>query len=251
MPCSRRTTCASRPPPTRTSPRRRIASGSRRAARTDVTRSTGIRPWPSCGASRNRTPTAVDTSPSPDQPPAPGADQVAEGMRRAKPMTEEQWLACADPEEMQDFIRDRMRDWIRDTATERKLRLFACACARRFWQRLDGPGRMAVEVSERYADGVATEEELRRAREDATRAAEETSRAVNRVAAGAAWTPGVWAAWKAGWEAVKQGEGGTERGAQCALLRDLFGPLPFRAVTIDPSLLKWNNGAVVELAQAI
>src|SRR5262245_48259221 len=172
-------------------------------------------------------------------------------MRRAKPMTEEQWLSCADPEQMQDFIRDRMRGWIRDTATERKLRLFACACARRFWHLLDGRGRKAVEVSERYADGAATEEELRRAREDATRVAEETSKAVTWVAAGAAWTPGVWAAWKAGWEAVKQGEGGTERGAQCAMLRDIFGPFPFRAMTIAPSLLTWNDGAVAGLAQAI
>jgi hypothetical protein len=35
------------------------------------------------------------------------------------------------------------------------------------------------------------------------------------------------------------------------LLRDIFGPLPFRPVTIDPSVLAWNDRLVVRLAQAI
>jgi hypothetical protein len=42
-----------------------------------------------------------------------------------------------------------------------------------------------------------------------------------------------------------------ERQAQAALLRCVFGPLPFRPVSIAPSLLSWNDGLVVKMAQAI
>jgi hypothetical protein len=42
----------------------------------------------------------------------------------------------------------------------------------------------------------------------------------------------------------------TERSEQCRLLRDIIGPLPFRLVAIDPSLLEWNSGTVARLAQA-
>jgi hypothetical protein len=46
---------------------------------------------------------------------------------------------------------------------ERKRRLFACACCRSLWDSLRDVGRKAAEVSERYADGMADEEELRAA----------------------------------------------------------------------------------------
>jgi hypothetical protein len=42
----------------------------------------------------------------------------------------------------------------------------------------------------------------------------------------------------------------TERQWVAALLRDIFGPLPFREVRIDSSVLHWNGGAVVQLALA-
>ena len=37
---------------------------------------------------------------------------------------------------------------------------------------------------------------------------------------------------------------------QVQLLRDVFGN-PFRAININPSLVAWNGGTVVKLAQAI
>jgi hypothetical protein len=42
-----------------------------------------------------------------------------------------------------------------------------------------------------------------------------------------------------------------EPAAQQAFLRDLFGPLPFRPVTVDPTWLAWHGGAAVKLAQAV
>ena len=47
-------------------------------------------------------------------------------------------------------------------ATERKLRLFYCGCARQVWHMLeDAPSRNAVEVCERYIDDRAEKNELR------------------------------------------------------------------------------------------
>jgi hypothetical protein len=46
--------------------------------------------------------------------------------------------------------------------SDRTLRLFACACCRKFWDALGG-WQGAVLVAERFADGLATQEELEEA----------------------------------------------------------------------------------------
>jgi hypothetical protein len=55
-----------------------------------------------------------------------------------------------------------MLDFLKGRTSEKKLRHFACACCRRIWPKLsDKRSRNAVEVAEHYAEGVASEEELR------------------------------------------------------------------------------------------
>jgi hypothetical protein len=60
-------------------------------------------------------------------------------------MIEADWLRCTDPTAMLEYLRGR--------ASDRKLRLFACAFNRLHWDLLaDKRSRKAVEVAERYAD---------------------------------------------------------------------------------------------------
>src|SRR5437868_5458170 len=91
-------------------------------------------------------------------------------------MTEREWLACADPNLMLTEMSGRV--------SERKLRLFAAACCRRIWHLLpDRRSRAAVEVAERYADGLAGERDLAAAKAAAV------------VATGRSTVNGAWAAY--------------------------------------------------------
>jgi hypothetical protein len=82
-------------------------------------------------------------------------------------MIESEWQSCNDPWPMRDHVRDRLR--------EGEVRLFACACCRRVWQWLTDPrSRKAVEIAERFAEGLATLEDLSRARTDAEAVKETT-----------------------------------------------------------------------------
>src|SRR5687768_5654610 len=65
-------------------------------------------------------------------------------------MTDEQWRACAEPDEMLIVVDGR--------ATDQQLRLWCCACVRRVWHRLARAeaGRRAVEVAEAFARGDAS-----------------------------------------------------------------------------------------------
>jgi hypothetical protein len=156
-------------------------------------------------------------------------------------MTEAEWLGCDDPERMLTFAGGKV--------SGRKLRLFAVACCRRIWHMLtDKRCRRAVEVAEHYADGRANAGELAAAQE-----------AVEGVHAGvdprwgAAWGVASAEAVNAAWETLREAAGWgvtalAERRAFAPLLRDVFGPLPFRPF---PHNTSWRTPAVLALARTV
>jgi hypothetical protein len=163
-------------------------------------------------------------------------------------MTEGEWLeGCADPAGMLAFVGDRI--------TERKVRLFACACVRRYWHRLpDSRSRTAVEVAERYAEGQANLAELNAAWSAAGEAFDDAPGFAQEAAWGTADEVNQFHTVA---ELILLGladEGDTvacadERRMQCHLLRDLVGN-PFRHLDFA-SWLPWHDGLLVKLAQAI
>jgi hypothetical protein len=152
--------------------------------------------------------------------------------------------------------------FVRGTASERKLRLFAVACCRRVWHLLPvGAVREAVEVAERFAEGMATAEELRAARLAARRE-------VVPVGGKVTWDSGLTAAKRTAWEAcilaadsaweaagrpralgVRDRAWDAESHAQCDLVRDLFNP--FHPATLDPGWLTWQDGTVAKMTRSI
>ena len=137
-------------------------------------------------------------------------------------MTEQEWLAATDSDQMLAYL------LFSGKASDRQQRLYTVASYRRVWHLFtDERSHAAVEATERHADGTASREEM----EAAWDAAE---------AAGAGGLDShlpVYAALR----------GADEIAAKCHLLRDIFGPLPFRPVQPDPA---WQTPQVVVLAQA-
>jgi hypothetical protein len=203
-------------------------------------------------------------------------------------MTESEWDACTEPQEMLQFLRYSGR------ASERKLRTFSVACCRRIWHLLtDERSRRAVEVAERFADGLATREALAAALTLAWPAYHEVEQAwVVRSAkkqpglANLIYEPRMTAALAVGYvtmaecprvphragirgvdlvlpvagdvaeraaAARHQGEAAfaSEQAGQGALLRDIFGNPFRRPPLITPTVLAYNGGTVRRLAEAV
>ena len=180
-------------------------------------------------------------------------------------MTEAEWLICGDPRPMVEYVRVR--------ASERKLRLFLCACARRIWHLLaDEAARHTVEVAERFADHCTDFRELSLARTSVWvgnrleerppggGAAREVVRAASARAVARAAKGGALHTWFAAELAARCTPDQTtrfksqdirkrEQVAVCALLRDLFGN-PFRPIRLDPVWTAWHEGCVLRIAQA-
>jgi hypothetical protein len=162
-------------------------------------------------------------------------------------MTEEEWLSATDPEPMVAFLRGE--------ASDRKLRLFACACARRIWHFLaDVRSRKAVEVGELFADGLVDDAELGSANTAAYAAHFEAATPdlfspAAHARACACYTVTLSANFP--FAAVNRAAAcvpstkESEREELCHLPRDLFGN-PFSAVAFDSI---WSSPTVVALAQ--
>src|SRR5262249_51845731 len=137
----------------------------------------------------------------------------------------------------------------RHRPSERKFRLFACACCRRIWKYLtDERSRRAVETSERFADSLASEDQLAEAEGDAWDAA--GGEASGSKLEAAAWAASdieaaTWNAWEAASEAARNMY--REWRMQCRLLRDIIGN-PLCPVSISPG---WQTPDIANLAQAI
>ncbi len=193
-------------------------------------------------------------------------------------MTEQEWMKCAEPDEMLLKLGEI-------SESHRKVRLFMCACCRRIWDLFkDDRCRSAVEIAERYADELATDDEMNEAQAEVENFAEEAEESVlphfeklalvGSVNAAAylgasenegpvmAWDANTVAEWtvyaKTGSSAVADKEREARRRrefdaeviAQCDLLRDIFGN-PFQFTTIDHAWLAWRDGTVPKIAQTI
>lgn len=198
-------------------------------------------------------------------------------------MTEAEWLSSDDPSWMlTKVIRNGVprrasepggsTDW----ASDRKLRLFACAVARQVWDRLtddlpcptcDGSGedqrestfgdcpdcsgtgrinrsRRAVEVAERYADGMATEEELRHAYSNAIRAtgAESATPWVRGVPCNVSEPSREFHTVQLFQRATRSG---ISTALQATLLREIVGN-PFRPVTLPKECSKCQGHGLID-----
>jgi hypothetical protein len=171
-------------------------------------------------------------------------------------MTEAEWLTADDLRRMLASLTGRHVD--------RKLRLFAVACVRMAPGLFKEPQCLrAVAVSESFADGQATLEELTAAKRaamdgisslDAAHVASPVARDTVRdlpqsVASYLAWqqVPSYTLE-----DLHRDARREAERkvvNQQVALLRDIFGN-PFRpAPALDPGWLAWNGGTVRKLAE--
>jgi hypothetical protein len=130
-----------------------------------------------------------------------------------------------------------MLEFARDQLSERKLRLFACACCRRLQHVVeDARNLAAVEAEEWYADGRVPKRDFKKARKAAClgwlTSFEPFDEALEAVQALTRW------------------EAPSRRRQLADLLREVAGN-PFRPVALRHLWRVWEGGTVVKLARAI
>jgi hypothetical protein len=165
-------------------------------------------------------------------------------------VTESEWLAGVNPTPLLAHLEGRVSD--------RKYRLFACACCRVVWPWMSDPrSRDAVETSERFADGDADAGELEQFRGQAWQAVRDLGlyhplRIVPEAAAVVArlltreTRPARWMALAAAAALL----GRPQHQRLCELIREVFGN-PFRPFHVEPAWLAWQDGTVHRLARSI
>jgi hypothetical protein len=182
-------------------------------------------------------------------------------------MTETEWLTCAEPQRMLQFLRGKTSD--------RKLRLFSLYCCHSVWPLLlDKPYRHAVDVAERFVEGLASVSELTAARA----LAEQTAMwGGNGESVGPLWEAGWYVSREAGALAnvsdpdaaavlalavtMEDSQAAAEElcipwatalgnnsATMASILRDIFHA-PYQGLIMRASWRTWNFGIVRTLAQ--
>jgi hypothetical protein len=183
-------------------------------------------------------------------------------------MTEQDWLASTDPQKMLEFLRGK--------ASDRKLRLFAVACCRKIWHlMIEESFRRAIEIAELLADGMALTGDMDA---ELTACEEAVPNPDDLFDQGAAAVLRAEIGWAAGMAAtyVSFPDGslmslvdgmtatandaaaeldpsashntmGREMAEQAQLVRDIFGN-PFRQMAFESS---WRTPTVIRLAQTL
>jgi hypothetical protein len=175
-------------------------------------------------------------------------------------MDEAEWLQAVNPKKMIAALSGK--------GSERLWRLFTVACVRGVEHLLrDKRSRKALEVAERFADGLATMRELKVARFKAQAAAQQAFLDEYLDEARARFR------WDAEYEAVSVARHAADAVLACVaenvgkqldgppvalpeglllpdLLREVFGT-PFGWTTLDPEWLRWHDGLVQRLAETV
>lgn len=174
-------------------------------------------------------------------------------------MTEADWLSSTNPSSMMNFVRDKV--------SERKLRLFVYGGCRTVWNSLRQPVLWkAVEVAERYADGLADDRQLKAMR-NAICPDPYSTKSLAAAAAFGTLISGrdlpVWsidaatelACADAVREAMSRGQmhipldtKKVVRQSQASILRCIVGPFPFRTIVFHED---WVTTRVVDIAQVM
>lgn len=172
-------------------------------------------------------------------------------------LTEEEWDAGEVALELLSFVRS--------TASARGLRLLACACGRHAWSEMAAEcSKRAIEVSENFATGVSTEQDMQRmmgeiddwdeshpARLEWSAAYDDSIWVSDELAsheiARAALHPSAWQAATIALVNLRSRDDQSLHRRACTSLRDIF-QYPFQKVTRDPS---WLANGVIEALRSL
>jgi hypothetical protein len=133
-------------------------------------------------------------------------------------LLEREWLASGEPDGMLAFLERK--------ASKRKIHLFYCAAVHRLSTMLTAEERRTL--TDRYQK------------------AETMSGPASRLSLLLPLMPPFWGGRV---ELLKPFNGEGERWARAKLLRDIFSPLPFRPIALNPAWLTWHDGLLVSMAQ--
>jgi hypothetical protein len=162
-------------------------------------------------------------------------------------MTEDEWLSGADNP-------GAMVERLTGEVSARKLRLFGCACVRLVAHLLrQQESAAAIEVAERFADGLATRSELQAAEAGAWEAHQRQAEGRNHAAFVVPFvcrTPISCRAAAALAQNVSHLLPAAERDRPCRLAREVFGN-PFHPPALDPVWSAWQGGLLRQLARGI